>query len=145
VSARRKARKRALDVLFSADVRGVELTVALDEAEIIASRQPERSSSWGYAKEMVEGVLAHRGEIDQLLSDTSESWPLERMPTVDRAVLRIGVWEILYNPNVPLAVVISEAVELASELSTEASGGFVHGILSAIAEHTSPAEVQPKQ
>jgi len=135
VSARRKARKRALDVLFSADVREVDLATSLADATEQARLYPERDSSWPYAEEMVKGVLEHGRDIDELIRSTSTSWPLERMPAVDRAIVRLAVWELRHNPDVPPAVCIAEAVELATQLSTEASGGFVHGILAAIARH----------
>lgn len=135
MSARRKARKRAVDILFSADIAGQSLDVALAQAGSRAQSEPERASSWDYASRIVEGVIAHAGDIDQALRATSQSWPLERMPTVDRAVLRVATWELLHNSDIPAAVAISEAVALVSELSTEASGGFVHGILAAIAGH----------
>jgi N utilization substance protein B len=106
------------------------LVAATDQAE----RDPERASSWDYASQIVRGVIAHGGEIDTLLSGTSTTWPLDRMPSVDRALLRLAAWEILHNPEVPSAVAISEAVAMAGELSTEASGGFVHGILASIAQ-----------
>jgi transcription antitermination protein NusB len=134
VSARRKARRRALDILFSADVADVALEDALAAATDLAERDPERASSWDYASQIVRGVIAHGGEIDTLLSGTSTTWPLDRMPSVDRALLRLAAWEILHNPEVPSAVAISEAVAMAGELSTEASGGFVHGILASIAQ-----------
>ena len=134
MSARRKARKRALDVLFSADVREIDLGVALEEAVANASLHPERESSWPYARQMVEGFPEHWDEVDELIRSHSTSWPLERMPAVDRAVARLGAWEIYYNPEVPAAVSISEAVELVGELSTEASAGFVHGLLASIAQ-----------
>jgi N utilization substance protein B len=106
------------------------LVAATDQAE----RDPQRASSWGYASQIVRGVLEHRDEIDTLLSGTSTTWPLDRMPSVDRALLRLAAWEILHNPDVPSAVAISEAVAMAGDLSTEASGGFVHGILASIAQ-----------
>jgi N utilization substance protein B len=81
---------------------------------------------------MVQGIVDHREDIDGLLRATSQSWPLERMPAVDRAVLRLATWEMLHNPEVPAAVAISEALELVNEFSTEASAGFVHGVLSSI-------------
>lgn len=143
MSARRKARKRALDVLFSADVKEITLAQALEDAELIAAREPERASSWAYARELVQGVVDHRLDINDVLAETSTSWPLDRMPSVDRAVLRLAVWEILHNPDVPTGVAISEAVELVSELSTEASGPFVHGILAAIAEGHGIEQTQP--
>ena len=136
MSARRKARKRALDVLFSADINEQPLAEALSDAEARSRGEPERSSSWGYAREIVQGLVEHDEDVDRHLRETSQSWPLERMPTVDRAVLRVATWEILYNPEIPSAVAIAEAVNLVNELSTEASSGFVHGILAAIAKNT---------
>ncbi|MBT5576374.1 MAG: transcription antitermination factor NusB [Microbacteriaceae bacterium] len=133
MSARRKARKRALDVVFSADVNGTELSDALESARVSAERDPGRASSWPYAQEIVEGIIAHGASIDSVLQATSRAWPVERMPAVDRAVLRIALWELLHNDEVPGAVAISEAVDLVNELSTEASAGFVHGILAAVA------------
>jgi transcription antitermination protein NusB len=139
VSARRKARRRALDILFSADITETPLDVALDRARIAAQAETARASSWGYAQEIVAGVLDHSETLDALISRTSTSWPLDRMPAVDRALVRLGAWEILYNPDVPSGVAIAEAVAMAGELSTEASAGFVHGILASIAENSDPA------
>jgi len=133
VSARHKARKRAVDILFSADINEQPLEDALVAAQARAQDEPERSSSWEYAHMIVGGIIAHGGSVDQVLRDTSQSWSLERMPTVDRAVLRVATWEILHNADIPTAVAIAEAVDLVNELSTEASSGFVHGILAAIA------------
>jgi transcription antitermination protein NusB len=134
VSARHKARKRALDILFSADINGQTLQDALLLAESRADEEPERSSSWSYAREIVQGIMSREAEIDALLRATSQAWPLERMPTVDRAVLRVATWEIVHNPDIPSAVAIAEAVELVNELSTDSSASFVHGILGAIAK-----------
>ena len=133
MSARHKARKRAVDILFSADINEQSLEDALVAAQARAQDEPERSSSWEYAHMIVGGIISHGGSVDQVLRDTSQSWSLERMPTVDRAVLRVATWEILHNPDIPTAVAIAEAVDLVNELSTEASSGFVHGILAAIA------------
>ena len=135
MSARRKARKRALDILFSADINEQPLTEALAAAQARSTGEPERSSSWEYAHAIVQGLVDHADDVDRHLREISQSWPLERMPTVDRAVLRVATWELLYNPEIPSAVVIAEAVNLVSELSTEASSGFVHGILAAIAKN----------
>jgi N utilization substance protein B len=110
------------------------LADALVAATEQAAHDLQRASSWDYARQIVSGVIDHREEIDRVLSGTSTTWPLDRMPSVDRSLLRLAAWEILHNPEVPTAVVISEAVDMAGELSTEASGGFVHGILAAIAE-----------
>jgi N utilization substance protein B len=132
MSARSKARKRALDVLFAADVRGETPEQALEAESLRAAARPERASSWPYAREIVQGVIDHAEEIDRLIADHSTSWPLDRMPAVDRGVLRIAVWESRWNPDVPVGVAIDEAVELAKELSTDDSPRFVNGILTAI-------------
>lgn len=133
MSARTKARKRALDILFSSDVRGDAIAVTLAAEAVRAASEPAREASWLYAREIVDGIVDHQDEIDESIVTHSRDWKLERMPTVDRALLRIGVWEILYNDDVPTAVAIDEAVELAKELSTEESGAFVHGVLARVA------------
>jgi len=133
VSARTKARKRALNVLFSADVRGDELAVALQAEAKRAASEPERQASWLYARDIVDGVIDHADEIDEQIASHSRDWRLERMPAVDRALLRMATWELLFNEEIPAAVAIDEAVELAKELSTEESGSFVHGVLARIA------------
>jgi len=138
VSARTKSRKRALDVLFAADVRGDALDEALEREELRARSTPERASSWPYAREIVEGVREHADEIDQRISAHSTAWTLDRMPAVDRAILRIGVWELGHNPEVPVGVAIDEAVEAAKELSTDDSPRFVNGVLSAVARDVRP-------
>ena len=139
MSSRTKSRKRALDVLFSADVRGDRLEDALEREAQRAMLQPERASSWAYAREIVQGVIDHTGEIDRLISDHSTSWPIERMPAVDRAILRVAVWEARYNAEVPVGVAIDEAVELAKELSTDDSPKFVNGLLTAISKDAATA------
>ncbi|MFT4260110.1 transcription antitermination factor NusB [Microbacterium sp.] len=133
MSARTKARKRALDIIFSADVRGDELATTLAAEAKRAASEPARQASWLYAREIVDGVIDHRDEIDEHITTHSRDWKLERMPAVDRALLRIGVWEIVYNDAVPTAVAIDEAVELAKEFSTDDSGAFVHGVLARVA------------
>ncbi|MEL5990015.1 transcription antitermination factor NusB [Microbacterium phosphatis] len=132
MSARTKARKRALDILFSADVRGDDLAVALAAEAKRASSEPARQASWLYAREIVDGVIDAASEIDEQISTHSRDWKIDRMPAVDRALLRIATWEILYNDAVPTAVAIDEAVELAKEFSTDDSGAFVHGVLARI-------------
>lgn len=133
MSARSKARKRALDVLFSSDVRGESIADTLAAEAIRAASEPAREASWLYAREIVDGVIDHADEIDELIRTHSRDWKLERMPAVDRAVLRIGVWELLYNDEVDVAVAIDEAVELVKEFSTDEAGSFVNGILARIA------------
>jgi len=130
MGARSKARKRALDILFEADQCGI------DAVTLMASRaqeDPERVFP-AYAVELIEGVSERRERIDELLSTYSHGWTIERMPAVDRAVLRLGTWELLFNDEVPDAVAIDEAVELARSLSTDDSPGFVNGLLARLLE-----------
>jgi transcription antitermination protein NusB len=127
VSARSKARKRAVDLLYEADLRGADALATL--AERVALGEPPVQE---YAVELVEGVAAHRQRIDQLLTDYAEGWTIERMPGVDRAVLRVGVFELLWRADVPDAVAIDEAVELAKSLSTDESPRFVNGVLARV-------------
>jgi transcription antitermination protein NusB len=125
VAARSKARKRALDLLFEAEVRGEPVLELLDQR--VADASPPVSP---YAAELVRGVQAHRDRIDELLAAYAEGWTLGRMPAVDRNVLRIGTYELLWAGDVPDAVAISEAVALARDLSTDASPSFVNGLLA---------------
>ncbi len=124
MAARSKARKRALDVLFEADQRGLEPVAVLRE-RLPAADPPVPE----YAVTLVEGVVAHRERIDELLSTYSQGWTLDRMPAVDRAVLRLGLFELLWCDDIPDAVAVDEAVELAKSLSTDDSPAFVNGLL----------------
>jgi N utilization substance protein B len=132
VGARTKARKRAIDILFSADVRGIPFAQALAAEAERAAQEPAREASWLYAREIVDGVIDHADEIDELIQTYSQGWTLERMPAVDRAILRMAAWELLYNPAIPDGVAISEAVEQATSLSTDDSAKFVNGLLAKI-------------
>jgi|TARA_B100000123_G_scaffold105412_1_gene77286 N utilization substance protein B len=132
VSARSKARKRALDILFQADVRGEDLPAVLAAEAKRAASEPAREGSWLYARDIVDGVIDNADQIDELIITHARDWKLDRMPAVDRALLRIATWEIVFNSEVPSAVAIDEAVELAKEYSTDGSGSFVHGVLARI-------------
>jgi transcription antitermination protein NusB len=125
VSARSKARKRALDILFESDQRGIDARATL-AARTDASDPPVSP----YAAELVTGVLDQQARIDELLATYSQGWSLDRMPAVDRAILRLATYELLWRDDVPDAVAISEAVELARQLSTDDSPGFVNGLLA---------------
>ena len=138
MSARTKARKRALDILYAADVRQTTIPESLAIEAERAANEPARMASWLYARDIVDGVVEHREEIDELIETYSQGWSLAPMPTVDRAILRIGIWEILFNDAVPHAVAIDEAVESAKILSTDDSAGFVNGLLGRIAQ-TAPS------
>ncbi|MFI5099478.1 MAG: transcription antitermination factor NusB [Actinomycetes bacterium] len=125
--ARSKARKRALDVLFEADQRGVPAVDVLAQRTELAD--PPLNE---HTVRLVEGVTEHRQRIDDLIETYSQDWPLDRMPAVDRALLRLSVFELLYVDDVPDSVVIDEAVELAKSLSTDSSPAFVNGVLARI-------------
>jgi N utilization substance protein B len=125
MSARTKARKRALDVLFECDLRSSD---ALDTlARHIALATPPVPA---YTVTLVEGVVAHRPRIDELIETYAVGWTLDRMPVVDRNLLRIGAFELLWAEEVPDGVVLSEAVNLARDLSTDDSPTFVNGVLA---------------
>ena len=126
MSARSKARKRALDLLFEADLRGVQAT------DILKSRPADELSEGAYVATLVEGVALHSAKIDELIHTYAEGWDMDRMPAVDRNLLRIALFEILWESGVDDAVAISEAVELAQELSTKESAGYINGILGRV-------------
>ena len=134
MSARSKARKRALDMLYIADVRQVPLAEILGDEARRAAAAPQRASSWPYAEQIVRGVDESRHEIDALIEQHAVGWTLARMPVVDRAILRMATWELRDNPEIPTAVAIAEAMELASVLSTDDSAPFVNGVLGSIAD-----------
>jgi N utilization substance protein B len=132
VLARSKARKRALDLLFEAELRGEPVLPLLEER--LAAKPDDGPPVPEYAAELVRGVQAHRERIDELLATYAEGWTLDRMPAVDRNILRIGAYELLWADDVPDGVAISEAVELAKDLSTDGSPAFVNGLLARLLE-----------
>jgi N utilization substance protein B len=127
VGARSKARKRAVDVLYEAGQRDADVLQTLKDR--LAQSDPPVPE---YAVELVEGVIANQVRIDELLSTYAEEWTLDRMPPVDLAILRLGTFELLWRNDVPDAVAVSEAVELATSLSTDHSPAFVNGLLARI-------------
>lgn len=127
MAARSKARKRAVDVLYESELRGLDPATTL--AERLALAEPPVND---YTVELVDGVRTHLARIDAILGEFAQGWTLERMPDVDRAVLRLGVYELLWRTDVPDAVVIDEAVELVKALSTDESPRFVNGVLGRI-------------
>ncbi|MDA3650164.1 transcription antitermination factor NusB [Saccharopolyspora indica] len=129
MGSRSKARKRAVDFLYEADQRGVDAVTLLSDR--VGS--PEVPPVNDYTVTLVEGVTENRARIDELLTQHAEGWSLDRMPAVDRSVLRLGLYELLWSEDVPPAVAIDEAVELVKALSTDDSPRFVNGILGRIA------------
>ncbi|WP_353987866.1 transcription antitermination factor NusB [Ruicaihuangia caeni] len=132
--ARTKARRRALEILFEADVRGRSISEAYDDAARRADAHRERLAEWGYVTRLVTGVVERQAEIDELIETYAHGWTLNRMPALDRAIIRIGVWELMHNTEVPTTAAIAEAVEAATLLSTDDSPGFVNGLLARIAQ-----------
>ena len=127
MAARSKARKRALDILYAAELRGQDPVVELDAA--IADGEGPTNP---YTADLVRGVAAHRERIDELLTSYSQAWTLDRMPAIDRNALRIGAYELLYADDVPAAVAVREAVGLVRNLSTDESPAFVNGVLGSM-------------
>jgi transcription antitermination protein NusB len=143
--ARSKARKRALDILYEAEIRRESVLDLLAERSA-ADRSPDGTGPppvSGYAAELVRGVQAHRDRIDELLAAHAEGWTLDRMPAVDRNILRIGAYELLWAADVPDGVAISEAVVLARDLSTDASPAFVNGLLGRLLELKPGLDLEP--
>ena len=133
MSARRKARKRALDVLYQADLRDEPRREVL--GAYVARLEEPKPQYLPYTVALVEGVEAHAERIDELIASYAEGWTLERMPVIDRNLARIAVFEIVYNDEIDKAVAITEAVELAETLSTDDSPRFLNGILGRIADY----------
>ena len=127
MAARSKARKRAVDVLYEADLRGGDVLPLLRER--VADGHPPIGE---HTVRLVEGAVEHAGDIDRLIGEHAQGWSLDRLPDVDRAILRMAVFELLWADDVPDAVVIDEAVELAKALSTDDSPAYVNGVLGAI-------------
>lgn len=126
MSARSKARKRALDILFEADLRS---SSAIDLLEL---RPPQDLSQGEYSEALIRGVSDHREKIDELIVTYAQDWDMDRMPAIDRNILRISIYEILWCPEIDDAVAVSQAVEMATELSTENSPSYINGVLGRI-------------
>jgi transcription antitermination protein NusB len=130
LGTRREARERALGLLYEADAKGIAPGDVLDELPV----PPDE-----FAGDLVRGVAGHQGEIDGLIRRFTKGWALERMPVIDRTLLRMAIYELAHRPDVPTPAIISEAVELAKRYSTDDSGRFVNGMLGRIADEVRPA------
>lgn len=124
IGSRREARERAFELLYEAETKDTDVSEIVAELPV----RPE-----DFTVELVEGVEAHQAELDDTIRRFSRDWKLERMPALDRALLRLGTFELIHRPEIPTGAVISEAVELAKRFSTEESGRFVNGLLAAVA------------
>jgi N utilization substance protein B len=133
VARRRDARRLAAGILHQADVAGRDAVEVLSERRDLGERVP------GFTEQLVRGVVEHREELNALIAEHSEDWPVSRMPVVDRTLIRIACFELLYREDIPPGAVISQAVEAAKELSTEDSSRFINGILGKIASERTEA------
>src|SRR5271165_3625023 len=129
---RHQARKRAVDLLFEAEARGLTPAEVADGRAALAESQPDVSRLNPYTIAVARGVTEHAAHIDDLITTHLQGWTLERLPAVDRAILRVAVWELLHANDVPEPVAVDEAVELAKQLSTDESPGFVNGVLGQV-------------
>jgi N utilization substance protein B len=131
VSARSKARKQSLDILYEADIRG---TLPLDilAARDVTEEGPDARPIREYTREIITGVAEHRRKIDELIATYAQGWDMDRLPAVDRNIMRLALFEILWSPQLDDAIAIDEALLLAKELSTDESAGYIHGVLGRI-------------
>ena len=127
MSARRKARKRALDFLYEADLRG---TNAL---ELYLARGSDELAQEAYVEKLLRGVAEHQSKLDELIMTYAQGWDMDRMPAIDRNLLRLSIYELLWEPELDEKIAINEAVEMAAELSTNDSSSYVNGVLGRIA------------
>lgn len=132
MSARSKARKQALDLLYETDIRGTNLVETLVSRDVPADG-PDARPIRDYTKELVNGVSDNRRKIDELITTYAQGWDMDRLPAVDRNILRLGIYEILWSTDVPTSVAIDESLVLAKELSSDDSSKYIHGVLGRIA------------
>jgi len=132
IKGRHQARKRAVDLLFEAEARGLTPAEAADARTALAETKPDVAPLNPYTVTVARGVSEHAAHIDDLIASHLQGWTLERLPAVDRAILRVAVWELLHADDVPEPVAVDEAVQLAKELSTDDSPGFVNGVLGQV-------------
>jgi N utilization substance protein B len=129
---RHHARKRAVDLLFEAEARGLSAVEVADARAVLAQANPDVKALHPYTVAVAHGVGDQTAHIDDLISSHLQGWTLDRLPAVDRAILRVAVWELLYADDVPEPVAVDEAVQLAKELSTDESPGFINGVLGQV-------------
>ncbi len=132
MSARSKARKQTLDLLYESDIRGSDL-LELITLRDVEKEGPDARPMREYTKALIEGIHTHKRKIDELISTYAQGWDMDRLPAVDRNILRLGIYEILWATDLDDAIVIDEALTLAKDLSTDESAGYIHGVLGRIA------------
>ena len=132
VKGRHQARKRAVDLLFEAEARGITAAEVASGRSSLAESDVDVTPLNPYTETVARGVTEHAAHIDELITSHLQGWTLERLPAVDRAILRVAVWELLHATDVPEPVAVDEAVQLAKELSTAESPGFINGVLGQV-------------
>ena len=132
MSARSKARKQALDLLYESDIRGNDALQILESRDV-PDEGPDARPIREFTRELIMGTVENRRKIDELIMTYAQGWDMDRLPAVDRNILRIGIFEILWSTNVPVSVAIDEALNLARELSSDESSKYIHGVLGRIA------------
>lgn len=132
MSARSKARKQALDLLYESDIRGSDALETL-ELRDVPEDGPDSRPIREFTRELITGVGANRRKIDELIITYAQGWDMDRLPAVDRNILRIGIFEILWGVSTPTSVAINEALNLAREISSDESSKYIHGVLGRIA------------
>lgn len=132
MSARSKARKQTLDLLYETDIRGTNLLETLALRDVV-EEGPDARPIREYTKELVTGISENRRKIDELITTYAQGWDMDRLPAVDRNILRLGIYELLYVKDLPTSVAIDEAISLAKELSSDESSKYIHGVLGRIA------------
>lgn len=131
MSARSKARKQTLDLLYECDIRGTNLMETLAARDIV-EEGPEARPIREYTRELVNGIAHNSRKIDELITTYAQGWDMDRLPAVDRNILRLGIYEILWGKDLPTSVAIDEALTLAKELSSDESSKYIHGVLGRI-------------
>lgn len=132
MSARSKARKQSLDLLYEADIRSTDLMQLLNERDVVEDG-PDARPIREFTRELIAGVTENKRKIDELITTYAQGWDMDRLPAVDRNILRLAIYEIVWSADLADAIAIDEALTLAKELSTEESAGYIHGVLSRIA------------
>ncbi|MEY2837062.1 MAG: hypothetical protein RLZ46_444 [Actinomycetota bacterium] len=133
MSARSKARKQTLDLLYEADIRGASAAELLTTRDIV-EEGPDARPIRDFTRELISGITANKRKIDELITTYAQGWDMDRLPAVDRNILRLGIYEIVWTPDLAEGIAIDEALNLAKELSTEESAGYIHGVLGKISQ-----------
>lgn len=131
MSARSKARKQALDLLYEADIRGGSALEILQSRDVVEDG-PDARPIRDFTKELITGVSENSRKIDELITTYAQGWDMDRLPAVDRNILRLGIYEIVWSTELADGIAIDEALTLAKELSTDESAGYIHGVLGKI-------------